>query len=50
MTNGEIADVLFEDDDDTLGDLSLCPECHCMTYTIEDGICGKCKYRKEQSR
>lgn len=27
--------------DEQLNSFSLCPYCHCMTYTI-DGICGKC--------
>ena len=31
------------DDDNTIIDgLSLCPHCHCMTWTLPNDACGKC--------
>ena len=30
-------------------DISLCPLCYCMTYTIK-GVCGKCGSYKEEAR
>jgi hypothetical protein len=24
-------------------ELSLCPHCHCMTHTLDEKTCGKCK-------
>ena len=33
------------EDQDGVGSLSICPECYCITKTI-DGRCGKCKAKK----
>ena len=27
-------------------EVSLCPKCFCMTHTLRDNICGKCKEEK----
>lgn len=27
-------------------EVSECPHCHCMTHTLDDGTCGKCKELK----
>lgn len=28
-------------------EISLCPKCFCMTHTLRDNICGKCKKEKK---
>ena len=38
------ADYDYDDEE-----ISLCGKCWCMTHTLKDGRCGKCKQSKDDS-
>jgi len=42
MNTKQKADLKVNDE------ISLCPECHCMTKTIHIKICGKCREIKNK--